>query len=408
MSKKHIPFSKIKAEEIISRFGSPVYIYDEQGIRDTASELKSAFSWAKGYKNYFAVKAAPTPGILKILKSEGMGFDCSSRSELEIMNRMGLCNNDVFFTSNNTPKVDFELAIELGTVINIDDLTQVPIFLEALGSREYPFVALRYNPGHKHSGNNIIGNPLDAKYGMSQDQLVEAFVKLANSKISEFGIHAMVASNETNPEYFQLTARLIKEAIEYVQQKTNIKITFVNLGGGFGVNYKPDESPLNLKEVAKLIKNELSDPELEILTENGRFITGPHGYLVTKVRYSMDKYKKYIGVDASMHNLMRPGMYGAYHHISVLGKEKEPKNYTYDVVGSLCENNDKFAIDRKLPECVEGDILIIHDSGAHGHSMGFNYNGLLKSPEVLLKPDGNFELIRRAETLDDYFATLIW
>jgi diaminopimelate decarboxylase len=408
MSEKKVPFSKKTAWDILDTFGGPLYVYDEAGIRNTAKNLNKAFSWAKGYKNYFAVKATPTPGILKILHEESMGFDCSSRTELEIMKRMGVSGNDIFFTSNNTSKEDFEYAIELGSVINIDDIVQVPVFISALNGREYPFVALRYNPGNKHSGNDIIGNPTDAKYGMSLAQLVKAFEQLSDVKINELGLHTMVASNETNPKYFQHTAKLVREARDYVERKTKIKISFVNLGGGFGVAYKPEDLELDCNEVASLVKNEIQETEFEIFTENGRYITGPNGYLLTSVRYVMNKYKKYAGVDASMNNLMRPGMYGAYHHITVLGKENIDSNELYDVVGSLCENNDKFAVDRRLPTLSTNDLLVIHDAGAHGHSMGFNYNGLLKSAEVIMKSDGSYELIRRAETSDDYFRTVVW
>ncbi len=408
MNEKIIPFSLKKAEAILSKFGSPIYVYDEAGIRKTAKVMNKAFKWSKGYKNYFAVKATPTPKILKILHEEGMGFDCSSRSELEIMKRMGISGNNIFYTSNNTPKEDFEFAIDLGAIINIDDPTQVPVFIDALGDKDYPFVALRYNPGNKHTGNEIIGNPVEAKYGMSLEQLAEGFKLLSGANILEFGVHTMVASNETNPEYFKHTARLIREAKVYVENNTNITISFLNLGGGFGVAYEPNIKPLDCFEVSELIKSELGELNIAFFTENGRFVTGPHGYLLTSVRYVMKKHKDYIGVDASMNNLMRPGMYGAYHHITVLGKEYDEPKAVYDVVGSLCENNDKFAINRKLSKVEAGDILAIHDVGAHGHSMGFNYNGMLRSAEVLLKKDGSFELIRRAETVNDYLQTNIW
>jgi len=405
---KIVPFSQEKIVQLLDTYGSPLYIYDEAGICDTAKKLYKAFSWAKDYKNYFAVKACPTPGIMKILQTQGMGFDCSSRAELEMVKRMGIQGSDIFYTSNNTSKEDFELAIELGSTVNIDDLSQVSVFIDALNGRAYEKVALRYNPGSAQTGNEIIGNPVEAKYGMSLQQLMEAYAILAKSEIQEFGLHTMVASNELDPSYFGVTAKLLRAAILEIESKSPVKISFVNLGGGFGLNYKVDQSPLDLSAVSKEIESIFKDSGVTIYTENGRFVTGPHGYLVTKVRYVMSKYKTYLGVDASMHNLMRPGMYGAYHYITVLGHENTKGTKVYDVVGSLCENNDKFAIDRELPECSPGDIMVIHDTGAHGHAMGFNYNGLLKSPEVLLKTDDSLELMRRAETVDDYFRTIEW
>lgn len=407
MDNKTIPFDNLKVETWLDEFGSPLYVYDEQGIIATAQEINKAFSWAKNYKNYFAVKATPTPKILKLLHEQGMGFDCSSRAELEMVSRIGVRGKDIFYTSNNTPKEDFELAIELEAIVNIDDLTQVPVFLSVLNGRSYPYVAVRYNPGDKQSGNEIIGEPLEAKYGMTLDQVIDAMKMLNEADIAEFGIHTMVASNETHEEYFGLTAKLVAETIEQVHNKTHVRISFVNLGGGFGIPYDKNKSKLDINKLAQLVRKELPDPNLDIFTENGRFITGPHGYLLTKVRYVMKKYKNYIGVDASMHNLMRPGMYGAYHHITVLGKG-DSGEYVYDIVGSLCENNDKFAINRSLPEVEVDDNIVIHDAGAHGHAMGFNYNGLLKSAEVLVRGNGETELVRRAETVDDYFAKIVW
>ena len=406
-----LPFDLSKAEEIIADFGSPIYIYDEVGIRVNASTLNKNFAWAKGYKNYFAVKATPTPAILKLLHEEGMGFDCSSRTELTIMRRMGISGDDIFYTSNNTPRADFELAIELDATINLDDLAQVKVFTEALNGRSYNRVAVRYNPGDLKSGNAIIGEPVEAKYGMSTQQLIETFRILKQHDIAEFGLHAMVASNELEPNYFADTAQLLLDTVERVENEVGIKFTFINLGGGFGVNYLPDQAPFDSRTASEEIQEVLQKrnrTELIVFTENGRFVTGPHGYLLTKVQYVMEKYKSYVGLDASMHNLMRPGMYGAYHHISVLGKEGEPHEEQYDVVGSLCENNDKFAINRKLPELNEGDLLVIHDAGAHGHAMGFNYNGLTRSAETLLHGDGSIQLIRKAETVDQVLANIIW
>jgi diaminopimelate decarboxylase len=406
MNYKDIPFEKEVIENIISEFGSPVYVYDEKGIKETVERINSAFSWAKCYKNYFAVKATPTPKILELLHEAGMGFDCSSFTELKMAEKLRIKNNDLFFTSNNTTKKDYELAIELGAIINIDDITQVPVFVEALEGRSYKSVALRYNPGNLHSGNVIIGNPVEAKFGMSLEQLIEGYKILTEQNIDELGLHAMIASNELDTDYFATTAKIMKNAVKEIERKISRKISFINIGGGFGVNYSPKDKEFDIELASKKIRNELKENGLTVLTENGRYVTGPNGYLITKVNYVMDKHKSYIGVDASMHNLMRPGMYGAYHHISILGKEGTHK--TYDVVGSLCENNDKFAVDRQLPEVVPGDIAIIHDAGAHGHSMGFNYNGSLRSAEVLLKEDGSFKLIRRAETVEDYFRTIVW
>lgn len=402
----YLPFNKKQAEDLIGRFGSPLYVYDERGIIESAQELNKNFVWIDGYKNYFAVKATPTPMILKLLHKQGMGFDCSSRAELEMVNRLGIEGRDIFFTSNNTTKEDFDLAIELGAIVNIDDITQIPVFLEVLGDKAYDRVAMRFNPGNKHTGNVIIGEPSEAKYGIRWDQLKYAYQLLSQAKIKELGIHTMVASNERNPEYFGITASLVKQAIDQIETETDAKIAFINLGGGFGVNYSPEEKPLDLAMVSKKIKDQLGDFKGNIFTENGRLVLASNGYLLTKVRYVMDKYKHYVGVDASMHNLMRPGMYNAYHHISNLSDRKDQG--VFDVVGSLCENNDKFAINRKLPTPKPEDILVVHTVGAHGHSMGFNYNGLLRSAEVLLKADGSSKLIRRAQKIDDYFSTLVW
>lgn len=403
-----LPFSYAQAQTILSEYGSPLYIYDEKGIRATAQAIKQAFSWAKDYQNYFAVKATPTPAILKILHEEGMGFDCSTRTELLMVEKLGILGKDIFFTSNNTPIEDFELAIKLGATVNIDDYSQIPVYISALQGRSANRVAARYNPGNLKSGNAIIGEPTEAKYGMDIDALVESFIQLSSQGITEFGLHTMVASNELDARYFEDTAKILLDAVTEIEERSGVTLSFINLGGGFGLNYLPDQSPFDIVKASELIQNVVKESgrNIKIYTENGRYVTGPHGYLLTTVRYVMNKYKTYIGVDASMHNLMRPGMYDAYHHITVLGKENNTA--TYDVVGSLCENNDKFAIDRKLPTIEAGDTLAVHDAGAHGHAMGFNYNGLLRSAEVLLLDDGTTKLIRRAETVDDYFAPLIW
>jgi diaminopimelate decarboxylase len=404
-----LPFDSEKIGEIAAQFGTPVYVYDEADLRRTAQRLNKAFDWAPGYKNYFAVKATPTPVILQILKEEDMGFDCSSRAELLMAEKLGAKGEDIFYTSNNTPKEDFELAIKLGATVNIDDLSQVPVFLEALDGQKLARVAARYNPGEGRTGNDIIGQPTEAKYGMDIESLVTAFTLLKDHTITEFGLHTMVVSNELEPGYFAETAGLLLDAVSEIEERAGIKISFINLGGGFGLNYHPDQPPFDIAHAAKEIRETIGKDrsELRIYTENGRYVTGPSGYLISKVRYVMRKHKTYLGLDASMHNLMRPGMYGAYHHITVIGADGRP-HQTYDVVGSLCENNDKFAIDRKLPEAKAGDTLVMHDVGAHGHAMGFNYNGLLRSAEVLLKADGTSQLIRKAETVDDYFRNVIW
>lgn len=397
-----------QANRLIEQYGSPLYVYDEASIRAVARGLKSAFQSVPGYKNYFAVKATPTPAVLKILHEEGMGFDCSSSSELEMVRRLGISGTDIFYTSNNTSKQDFEAAIALGAIVNIDDLTQVPVFIEALGDRSCEYVAMRYNPGDLKEGNAIIGDPVESKYGMRLDQLKDAVLLLQKANIQKFALHTMVASNECDAAYFKETADILVAAAKHVQLETGVQFELLNLGGGFGTDYAHSGHTLDVKSVAKAFANASAQlGGVNLVTECGRYITGPHGYLLTKVRYKMEKYKKYIGVDASMHNLMRPGMYGAYHKITVLGKDGE-ETQKFDVVGSLCENNDKFAIDRALPASTdEGDRMVIHDVGAHGHAMGFNYNGLLRSAEVLVSADGNSRLIRRAEEVDDYLRSVV-
>jgi diaminopimelate decarboxylase len=405
-----LPFDRLFAERVVAEFGSPVYIYDEKGIRNTAAAIKRAFSWANDYRNYFAVKALPNPAILKILGEEGMGFDCATRTELVLMQRMGIMGRDIFYTSNNTPYEDFELAIELGATINIDDLTQVPVFIKALNGRSYDRVAVRYNPGDLKAGNDIIGKPTQAKYGMDISAMVKSFNLLKKLDIAEFGLHIMVASNELNAAYFGETAEILLDAATSLEQSTGVVFSFINLGGGYGLNYLPNETPFDILRASELIRSavERFPHKITLYTENGRYVTGPHGYLLSRIRYVMHKYKTYVGLDASMHNLMRPGMDKSYHHITILGKENSEESQTYDVVGSLCQNNDKFAIDRKLPEAQSGELVVIRDAGAHAHAMGFNFNGLLKSPEILMTKDCELKLIRRGETVNDYFSTIIW
>lgn len=409
---KLLPFNKLQIEEIIKDYPTPFHIYEEKGIRENAKKFYKAFSWVDGFKNYFAVKALPNPYILKILKSEGMGVDCSSLAELVIAEKVGFSGEEIMFTSNETPAKEYIKALELGAIINLDDISHIG-FLEKASGKLPKLLCFRYNPGPTREGNRFIGSPADAKYGLTKEQLFEAYKIVKEKGVKRFGLHTMVVSNELDPEQIIKTAKMLFELVKEIYEKLGIKIEFINMGGGIGIPYKPDQNPMDLNYVSKKInnlykeiieKNHLSP--LKVVFECGRMVTGPFGFLVTTVLHKKEIYKNYIGVDACMANLMRPALYGAYHHETVLGKEDAPLAETYDVVGSLCENNDKFAIDRKLPKIDIGDFIVIHDTGAHGFSMGFNYNGKLRSGELLLKPDGKVELIRRAETLDDYFATL--
>lgn len=409
MVDKNIPFTKEQVNIWTEEYPTPFHVYDEKAIRENARRINEAFAWVPGYKNYFAVKACPNPYLMKILKEEGMGADCSSLPELILSEKVGIKGEDIMFTSNDTPANEFVKAKELGGIINLDDITHIDLLDEAAGIPD--LVCFRYNPGSLKEGNTIIGNPEDAKYGLTREQLFEAYKKSKELGATRFGLHTMVASNELDPEYFVETARILMELVVEVHEKLGIKIEFINLGGGIGIPYKPEQNIVDLDVISKAMKevyDELIvanglDP-LKIVTENGRMVTGPFGYLVSEVIHLKNTYKDYVGLDACMTNLMRPALYGAYHHISVLGKNGE--DHKYDVTGSLCENNDKFAIDRMLPEIERGDLLVIHDAGAHGHAMGFNYNGKLRSAELLLKTDGSVEMIRRAENIDDYFATL--
>lgn len=411
MEQKKLPFNKGKIEGIIKKYPTPFHIYDEKAIRQNARKFLNAFGTLEGFRQFFAVKANPNPYIIKILKQEGMGVDCSSYPELELAQRLGFRGESIMFSSNDTPQEEFVKARKLGAIINLDDISHIDFLEKAAGIPE--LICFRYNPGPSREGNAIIGKPEEAKYGLTRKQMIEAY-KIAKSKgAKRFGMHTMVISNELNEDYFIETARMMFELAVEVHNKAGIRIEFINLGGGIGIPYKPEQEPMPYERVAKGVKNEYDEiivrnklNPIKIFTECGRVITGPYGYLATRVRHIKNIYKDYIGTDASMANLMRPGMYGAYHHITVLGKENLPKNRVYDVTGSLCENNDKFAVDRKLPETVPGDILVIHDTGAHGHAMGFNYNGKLRSAELLLRPDGTVKQIRRAETMEDYFATL--
>lgn len=411
MSSKKLPFTHAQIAHISQSHPTPFHIYDEQAMRLNAQRLRKAFSWNPGFKEFFAVKACPNPHIVKILHEEGFGVDCSSLAELQIAERMGIGGEEIFFSSNDTPAEEYVSARRQGAIINLDDISHIPFLKEHAGLPE--LISFRFNPGPERAGNAIIGNPVEAKYGLTRAQLVEAYREAAAQGVRRFGLHTMVISNELNPDSFVETAEMMFSLVAELSSQLGIRFEFVNLGGGIGIPYRPEQQPVDLEYVAQGIKSAYQRiieaahlPPLNIYTESGRMITGPYGYLVSSVRHIKKTYKDYAGLDACMADLMRPALYGAYHHISVLGKEHLPLSQTYDVTGSLCENNDKFAIDRPLPPLERGDMVVIHDSGAHGHAMGFNYNGKLRHAELLLRPDGSVVQIRRAETLQDYFATV--
>ncbi|NLL51101.1 MAG: diaminopimelate decarboxylase [Peptococcaceae bacterium] len=412
MTKKSLPFSADQLEQIAEEFGTPFHIYDQKAIIDNVRALKAAFAWAPGFKEYFAVKATPNPYILKTLAAEGIGADCSSLPELILAERVGLVGEEIVFSSNDTPAQEYIKAKELGAIINLDDISHIDFLDRVAGMPE--MICFRYNPGPlRQEGNSIIGKPEDAKYGVAKDQIFDCYLKAQKLGAKRFGLHTMVISNELDPDYFVETARMMFELAVELKRRANIRVEFIDLGGGIGIPYRPEQEAVDLNYLGREIEkvyNKILVPAglhpLKVAMECGRMITGPYGYLVTRVLHKKEIYKDYIGVDACMADLMRPGMYGAYHHITVSGKENAPCDHMYDVTGSLCENNDKFAIDRKLPGIEIGDLLVIHDTGAHGHAMGFNYNGKLRSKELLLKTDGTVEMIRRAETIEDYFATL--
>ncbi|SDP67463.1 diaminopimelate decarboxylase family protein [Selenomonas ruminantium] len=411
MSKKYFPLSTERLHEVIQKFPTPFHIYEEKAIRENIRALKDAFSWAPAFHEQFAVKALPNPRIVQILHEEGAGTDCSSLAELLISEAAGLKGEEILLTSNDTPADEFQKAVELGAIINLDDITHLDFLEEHAGLPQV--LCFRYNPGDEVEGNDIIGQPTEAKYGLTHEQMLEGYRRAKEKGVKRFGLHTMVASNERRTEAFLLTARLMFELAVELKEKLDIAVEFVNLGGGFGIPYRPEEEPLNLKEIGEGIHqlyNEMMVPhgldKTAIMTESGRAMTGPAGWLVSTAIHEKHTYKNYIGLDSCMANLMRPALYGAYHHITVAGKEDAPCDHVYDVTGSLCENNDKFAINRELPEINIGDIVIIHDTGAHGSAMGFNYNGKLWCAELLLREDGSIELIRRAQTIDDYFATL--
>lgn len=411
MKKK--PFvTKEQLDEIIKKYPTPFHLYDEKGIRKNMQALKEAFAWNPGYKEYFAVKATPNPFLIDILREYGCGCDCSSYTELLLSDAMGVKGEDIMFSSNDTPREEYELAHKLGAIINLDDITHIDFLEETIG--EIPeTISCRYNPGGLFKiSNDIMDNPGDAKFGMTTEQLFEAFKILKSKGAKEFGIHAFLASNTVTNEYYPKLAGELFELIVELKEKTGCDIKFVNLSGGVGIPYTPDKEPNDIRVIGEGVHKKFDEilvpaglGDVSIYTEMGRFMLGPYGCLVTKAIHEKHIYKEYIGVDACAANLMRPAIYGAYHHITVLGKENAPCDHTYDVTGSLCENCDKFAVDRKLPKIDMGDYLVIHDTGAHGFSMGYNYNGRLRSAELLLKEDGRVQLIRRAETPADYFAT---
>ena len=407
------PFvTKAQVDEMIKKYPTPFHLYDEKGIRENARKLYQAFSWNKGFKEFFAVKATPNPTILRILKEEGCGTDCSSLTELMMSDKLGFNGDEIMFSSNDTPAEEFILAKKLGATINLDDFTHIDFLEKTAGIPEK--ICCRYNPGGTFSiSTTIMDNPGDAKYGMTKDQIIEAYRILKDKGVKRFGMHAFLASNTVTNDYYPVLARTLFEVAVEIKEKTGVKLDFINLSGGVGVPYTPDKEPndiLAIGEGVRKVYEEILVPagmgDVALYTELGRFMLAPYGHLITTAIHEKHTHKEYIGVDACAVNLMRPAMYGAYHHITVLGKENEPCDHKYDVTGSLCENNDKFAIDRMLPKIDMGDVLAIHDTGAHGFAMGYNYNGKLKSAEVLLCEDGSTKLIRRAETPDDYFATL--
>ena len=411
MEKK--PFAtREKLEEIAKEYPTPFHLYDEKGIRENARALKEAFSWNPGFKEYFAVKATPNPFILKILQDMGCGTDCSSETELMLSKACGFTGHDIMFSSNDTPPEDFKMADELGAIINLDDFTHIACVEKVLDT--FPeTMSCRFNPGGLFRiSNDIMDNPGDSKYGMTEEQLTEAFRILKDKGVKHFGIHAFLASNTVTNEYYPLLAKILFELAVRVKNAAGVHIAFINLSGGIGIPYRPDQEPNDIRVIGdgvRKVYEEVLVPagmgDVAIFTELGRFMLGPYGALVTRAIHEKHTYKEYIGVDACAVNLMRPAMYGAYHHITVMGKENAPCDHKYDVTGSLCENNDKFAVDRMLPEIQMGDLLFIHDTGAHGFSMGYNYNGKLRSAELLLQEDGSVRMIRRAETPKDYFAT---
>ena len=418
MNEKKPFLTKEQAEEMVKKYPTPFHLYDEKGIRENARRLNKAFSWNKGFREYFAVKATPNPRILQILKEEGCGTDCSSYTELMMSEACGFSGKEIMFSSNDTPAEDFQLADKLGATINLDDITHIPFLEQAIGHIPER-ICCRFNPGGvfqlggSKEGFQVMDNPGDAKYGMTRAQMTEAYKTLLEKGAKEFGIHAFLASNTISNEYYPALAKILFQTAVELKQETGAHITFINLSGGVGIPYRPEQSTNDIAVIGEGVRKAYEEilvpagmDDVAIYTELGRFMLGPYGCLLTRAIHEKHTYKEYIGVDACAANLMRPAIYGAYHHITVLGKENAPCDHKYDITGSLCENCDKFAVDRMMPKIDIGDLLVIHDAGAHGFSMGYNYNGKLRSAEVLLKEDGSTELIRRAETPADYFATL--
>ncbi|MPM67149.1 Diaminopimelate decarboxylase [bioreactor metagenome] len=415
------PFlTKNQLEAVAAQYPTPFHIYDERGIRENARRLNAAFAWNSGFREYFAVKATPTPAILKILHEEGCGCDCSSLTELMLADKCGVRGQEIMFSSNNTPAEEYELADRLGAVINLDDITHVEFLEQSIGYIPEK-ISCRYNPGgmftlgETREGFQVMDNPGDAKYGMTRAQIAQAYQMLRDKGAKEFGIHAFLASNTLSNEYYPALAKVLFQLAVELKEETGCHITFINLSGGVGIPYQPD-APENdiaaIGEGVRRVYEEVLVPagmgDVALYSELGRFMLAPYGHLVTRAVHEKHIYKEYIGVDACACNLMRPAMYGSYHHITVAGKEDAPCDHKYDVAGGLCENNDKFAVDRMLPKIDRGDLLVIHDTGAHGFAMGYNYNGKLRSAELLWKEDGTPELIRRAETVEDYFSTVVW
>ena len=412
--------NKAQLEAIAAEYPTPFYLYDEQGIRENARRLNAAFAWNPGFKKYFAVKATPNPQILKILHEEGCGTDCSSLTELIMSDRCGFKGGEIMFSSNDTPAEEFKLAAELGATINLDDITHIDFLKDTIGYIPKK-VCCRYNPGgvftlgESKEGFQVMDNPGDAKYGMTRAQISEAYKRMKELGAEEFGIHAFLASNTLSNDYYPALARILFQLAVELKEETGCHITFINLSGGVGVPYKPEQTENDIAVIGEGVRKAYEEVlipagmgDVAICTELGRFMLAPYGVLVTRASHEKHTYKEYIGVDACAANLMRPAIYGAYHHITVMGKENEPCDHKYDVTGALCENCDKFAVDRMLPKIDKGDLLVIHDAGAHGHAMGYQYNGRLRSAEILLQPDGSTRLIRRAEVPEDYFATAIW
>ena len=416
------PFvTKEQLDDIVKQYPTPFHLYDEKGMRENARRVNAAFSWNPGFKENFAVKATPTPALLKILRQEGCGADCSSLTELMMAEKCGFRGHEIMFSSNNTLAEEFQLADQLGAIINLDDLTHVDFLEESLGGRVPETVLCRYNPGgvftlgESKEGFQVMDTPGDAKYGMTREQLAEAFRKLKAKGVKYFGIHSFLASNTISNEYYPTLAGILFQLAVELKQETGCHIRYINLSGGIGIPYRPEQTENDIAVIGEGVRRKFEEilvpagmGDVQLCSELGRFMMGPYGCLVTRAIHEKHIYKEYIGVDACAADLMRPAIYGAYHHITVMGKENAPCDHKYDVTGSLCENCDKFAVDRMLPKIDMGDLLVIHDTGAHGHSMGYNYNGKLRSAELLLREDGSVTLIRRAETPEDYFATVVW